>query len=378
MKAPRSEIARDHAQAKAMYTIIAHKKRCAFAATAALIALAVTAQAVPQASDVAPPTLHDTGLYSDPAALRVDGKHLAFAPQYPLWTDGASKRRWISLPQGSAIDASDPDAWVFPVGTRLWKEFSFNGRRVETRYMERRPDGQWLYAAYAWSADGREPQLVSSKGRRNAWPLDGGASHTIPGVGDCKVCHQGGRTEVLGFSAIQLSPQRDPGALHTDLSTPSGVDLNALVERGLLVGLPGSLLEAPPAISAASPIERAALGYLHGNCGHCHNEQGSLRNVGLFLRQAAGATVERAIASLFNHPVRKPAPGQSHDAGLRIEPRHPDRSALMQRVASRSPALQMPPLGTVLVDGEAVEMLQRWIAATEPVPQTSPHPQKGR
>ena len=47
------------------------------------------------------------------------------------------KRRWISLPPGSAIDASDPDAWAFPVGTRLWKEFSFGGQRVETRYMER-------------------------------------------------------------------------------------------------------------------------------------------------------------------------------------------------------------------------------------------------
>ena len=104
----------------------------------------------------APQDLRETGLYADAETLQIDPKHLAFSPQYPLWTDGAAKRRWISLPPDSAIDASDPDAWIFPVGTRLWKEFSFNGRRVETRYMERRPDGQWLYAAYAWSADGRE------------------------------------------------------------------------------------------------------------------------------------------------------------------------------------------------------------------------------
>jgi hypothetical protein len=34
----------------------------------------------------------------------------------------------------------------------------------------------------------------------------------------------------------------------------------------------------------------------------------------------------------------------------------------MQRVGSRYPALQMPPLGTELVDGDAVDLLRRWIA----------------
>jgi hypothetical protein len=174
---------------------------------------------------------------------------------------------------------------------------------------------------------------------------------------------------VLGFSAIQLSPQRDPDALHADAL--SGVDLDVLIERGLLVGLPASLRDAPPAIGAASAIERTALGYLHGNCGHCHNEQGPLRNVGLFLRQAAGTPVERAIASTVNHPVRQPLPGQS-DAMLRIEPQHPDRSALMRRIASRVPALQMPPLGTELVDRQAVDVIRRWIEQSEPVPPTFP------
>ena len=60
--------------------------------------------------------------------------------------------------------------------------------------------------------------------------------------------------------------------------------------------------------------------------------------------------------------MKKPAPGQSPDAVLRIEPGHPERSALVQRIASRYPALQMPPLGTALVDEEAVELLRRWIA----------------
>lgn len=344
----------------------------------ALIVLVGSMKAAPQAATSAPPpNLRDTGLYADFETLKVDASHLAFAPQYPLWTDGAAKRRWMSLPPGAAIVASDPDAWSFPVGTRLWKEFSFGGQRVETRTMERQPDGQWLYAAYAWSADGRDAQLVPASGKRGAYPLGGGRSHTIPGASDCKVCHQGGRSEVLGFSLIQLSGEHDPGALHADPSASAGLDINSLITRGLLVGLPESALEGPRQ-NAVSATERAALGYLHGNCGHCHNEQGPLRNVGLFLRQTAGAGAERAIASTFDQPVKKPAPGLSPDVVLRIEPQHPDRSALLNRVASRYPPLQMPPLGTELVDGQAVDLLRRWIAEAESAASNSPRPEKGR
>src|SRR3712207_2304804 len=141
----------------------AGRRRLSGAGAALGFALTIFAsgEAVPQpASPKAPPTLQETGLYADIATLKVDPGHLAFSPQYPLWTDGAAKHRWISLPPGTAIDGSDPDAWVFPIGTRLWKEFSFGGRRIETRYLERRADGQWLYAAYAWSQDGLEAQLA--------------------------------------------------------------------------------------------------------------------------------------------------------------------------------------------------------------------------
>jgi hypothetical protein len=345
------------------------------AVAVALIALLATMKTAPQAAAAAPPQhLRESGLYADFDTLTVDAAHIAFSPQYPLWTDGATKRRWISLPPGSAIDASDPDAWVFPIGTRLWKEFSFAGQRVETRYIERQPDGQWRYAAYAWSADGREAELVPAAGKRGAYPLGGNKAHTIPSVSDCKVCHQGGRSEVLGFSLVQLSPERDPGALHAD-AAGAGLDLKELIARGLIAGLPESALK--PRQIATSATERAALGYLHGNCGHCHNEQGPLRNVGLFLRQTAAAGAEHAIASTFDQPLKKSAPGLPADAMLRIEPQHPDRSALMQRIGSRYPPLQMPPLGTVLVDREAVDLLQRWIAESEPVSPSSPHHQKG-
>src|SRR5262245_1808413 len=112
----------------------------AAAATAVVIG-SVAGASAPAATNSEPPALlSQTGLYTPGTARAVDPQNLTFSPQYPLWTDGAHKRRWIRLPAGSFIDASQPDAWRFPVGTRLWKEFSFDGKPVETRMIERLPD----------------------------------------------------------------------------------------------------------------------------------------------------------------------------------------------------------------------------------------------
>ena len=59
----------------------------------------------------------------------------------------------VRLPPGTAVDGSRPEGWVFPAGTRFWKEFSF-GRRVETRFLEKQADGSWTYASYIWGEMG--------------------------------------------------------------------------------------------------------------------------------------------------------------------------------------------------------------------------------
>jgi hypothetical protein len=338
------------------------------AAVAALVlasALVARAAPPPDLAGPPPPLLRDTGLYADFAAGEIDPANIAFVPQYPLWTDGAAKRRWIRIPPGRAIDASDPDAWVFPVGTRFWKEFSFAGRRVETRMIERLPSGEWRFAAYAWSADGREATLAPATGKRGAFDFGEGRSHAIPAVSDCKVCHESRRTPVLGFGLLQLSPDRDPGAPHAEPEPAPGVDLAWLVRAGLLVGLPESYLAAPPRIAARTPVERAALGYLHGNCSHCHSADSKLANVGLFLRHTPGAATEPAVATTVGRAIKTAAPGQRPETMVRIEPGHPERSGLVERMASRWAAQQMPPLGTELVDEEALELVRRWIAEME-------------
>jgi hypothetical protein len=311
-----------------------------------------------------PASLRETGLYADFERLEVDPDHLSFAPQYPLWTDGALKRRWLSLPPGAVIDASDPEAWRFPPGTTFWKEFAFDGRRVETRMIERLADGRWRFATYEWSPDGREATLAPPRGRLNAYDLGGGRGHAIPGRADCAVCHGSGPAPILGFTALQLSTDRDPGALHPDGPAPEA-DLATLAAAGVLVGLPPELLEAPPRIAAATPEERSALGYLHGNCGHCHNDDGPLRDLGLVLRHDAGLPEAPALITAVGRPSRKLAPGQPAEAVLRIAAGDPGRSGLLHRMSSREASLQMPPLGTGLADGQAIALVRRWIAGLQ-------------
>jgi hypothetical protein len=332
----------------------------------ALLSVAVAADAVGRADQPPeqaepPPTLEATGLYSDFARREIDPRHLHFAPQYPLWTDGAAKRRWISLPPGGVIDASDPDAWVFPVGTRFWKEFAFDGQPVETRFMELGPGGEWLFAAYEWSRDGEEARLAPVRGRGSAFPLEGGRFHAIPSVSDCGVCHKSRSTRVLGFSALQLSPDRDPSALHGEADLSESIDLAYLRDHDLIVGLPEEFGDVPPRIAAETPTERAALGYLHGNCGHCHNATGKLSDLDLVLDQPVGSPERATHSTTVGRMIREPPPGLPPEAILRVAPGQPDRSGLLHRMASRHAALQMPPLGTQLVDDEAIALLRQWI-----------------
>jgi hypothetical protein len=271
---------------------------------------------------------------------------LSFSPQYPLWSDGADKQRWLQLPPGTSIDARDPDAWVFPVGTRLWKQFSHAARPIETRVVERRADG-WHYATYVWRADGSDADLAPARGIA-ALPVMAapGGRYAVPGRGDCVACHGGASVPVLGLSTLQLSP----------------ADLRALVERGLVRGLPRRLIDEPPRIAARSALEAAALGYLHGNCAHCHHPNAGRVPVGLTLLQRT-ADPERSAAQTLRSMLDAPSRYQPRDADAAraVVPGDARSSVLLQRMRARDGRAQMPPLGTDHPDGAALDLLTRWI-----------------
>ncbi len=310
-----------------------------------------------------PQHLRDTGLYANGTTQKIDARNIAFAPQYPLWSDGTTKRRWLYLPPGTAIDASDPDAWEFPIGTKLWKEFGYV-RPVETRYIERLADGSWRFAAYVWNEQGADAVLAPARGIA-AVPASGapGGRYAIPSRNDCLACHEGAAVPVLGVGALQLSPDRDPLAPHAEAALSGHADLHVLVERGLLRKLPAALLKNPPRIEAPTQTARAALGYLHGNCGHCHNDSGPLANLDLALQQRVADSAKsaaRTIESLVGHVSRYRAHG-TEAATKRVVPGAKEASVLAERMVSNNPLARMPPLGVRVADAEGVALIERWI-----------------
>jgi hypothetical protein len=229
----------------------------------------------------------------------------AFEPRFALWSDGAAKRRWIALPPGAQVDASRPDAWRFPAGTRLWKEFSVDGRPVETRHFVLGDDGRWEFASYVWQGD----DAIRAPARGQVLALPGGRRYDVPSTGDCMACHAGARSPVLGFAALQLGPA-----------------VPALMREGLLRGAPVSWATRAPDFIAASHVEHLARGYLHANCGHCHFDGG----VPVPLRLAL-------------------------DVGAR--PVLVDGAAVLRRAGTRNPYQQMPPLGTREIDAQGLALL---------------------
>ena len=192
--------------------------------------------------------LSGTGLYADVSAGTLAEGVIEYRPEFELWSDGAVKRRFAILPAGSTIDTSDMDAWIYPVGMRIFKEFTRDGVRIETRMLEKRGPGDWLMVTYLFREDGSEAEAIDS-GASNAL----GTEHDVPDREQCEDCHGSAPDTLLGFTAIQLDHDLD------------GVNLAALAAEGWLSDPPTASFDVP-----GDETTRAALGYLHANCGNCH------------------------------------------------------------------------------------------------------------
>lgn len=295
----------------------------------------------PRVIDAAPERLSQTGLYADIGRRTLAPDVVPFAPRQALWSDGTRKQRWIWLPPGTQIDTSDVSAWRFPVGTKLWKEFSSGATRLETRLLERigaEPDA-WVAVAYAWSPD-QADALVRVEGGEDVL----GSTHDVPAAETCWACHGGRASVALGFSAFQLGyAAADPE-----------VDLAWLEQQGRLSApLSASTFDAP-----GGALERDALAYLHANCGHCHNRERPPR------RGARCFDPENDYDFFLrvDHDARVDASDVYRSAlGAVIVPGAPDDSELIEQVSTRGYLDGMPPLATEHVDATGVALLRRWI-----------------
>jgi hypothetical protein len=293
--------------------------------------------------------LAETGLYADPVTRTVAAGLIAFEPSYKLWSDGLTKRRWIRLPPGAVIDTTDMNHWIFPVGTKLWKEFSKDGVLLETRLIERvgtGPEDYWM-GAFVWNAE--QSDAVSAP---NGAVDILGTFHDAPPTKDCGACHRGEAGRVLGFSALQLSHA-------SDTSEALGPTLQELATAQLLSTPPADATFAVP----GDATTRAALGYLHANCGHCHNLHGTAwPDTQMILRLDVGErdpATSNVVVTTLNKALTYWRGG---DITARLVPGHPEASAIYARMNRRGKD-QMPPLATEILDDSGLATVQAWIAS---------------
>jgi hypothetical protein len=305
-----------------------------------------------------PTKLRCAGLYSDWTQQTIAGENTEFKPAVRLWSDGADKRRWVYLPPGSQIDSSDMNEWKFPVGTKFWKDFSFNGKHVETRTFWKTGPSTWSRTSYRWTADQTDAVRFET-GDKNV-DVGGPVQYEIPSTDECDTCHGGRQDKILGFDAVALG-----------LAGATGVTLSSLVADGRLTA-------NPPVTSLAIPEDStgkaaAALGYLHANCGTtCHNRNDSAfcHWSGLFFRLGyedvsnPGLTV--ADLDAFKTAVNVPAPAAGPEF-MRIAPGDPAHSGIAylmgRRVSADVGGLQMPLIDTHVVDQAGVAAVTAWIQA---------------
>jgi mono/diheme cytochrome c family protein len=239
--------------------------------------------------------------------------------------------------------------WSFPVGTRFYKEFVVDGKRIETRLILRTGKGPYdfLYASYLWNDAETEATLVPKEGILQAK----GTTHDIPSEVACRRCHgshekKGGRpSRALGFSAMQLN--------HDNAETLLGT----LVNNERLTHAPMETLKVP-----GNDVERGALGYLHVNCGVCHNgtrDGVPQTDMNLWIDHDQ-TTVETTSTYLSTVGKANKVFNDQH-VTARIEPNNPDKSSIIYRMSQRGNNAQMPPLATHQVDQVGVEAVKAWI-----------------
>ena len=310
-----------------------------------------------ECSGLLPNTLPDelacTGLYDD-----IDSKTIAtgvreFAPAFALWSDGAEKTRWVYLPEGTTIDASDPNDWRFPIGTKLWKEFRWNGRRAETRLFWKVGDGRWIKAPYRWNDD-------ESGATRFAGGMVqvGGDDYYIPSAKECDQCHKGRIDRALGF---------EPGLLGLDGAT--GLTLAKLIDEGLLTnnGVPASLQLGDD----GTGVGAQALGWLHVNCGvSCHNANSASEGFKTDLRFRLSAAEldgsSLALTDARTTSINADAKTPRWLGKKIITPGSPADSLLYSLITHRDPTRmqdQMPPIASRKVDADGTAAIEAWINA---------------
>jgi hypothetical protein len=285
-------------------------------------------------------SLRATGLFKNLATATLRDEFLPFKPNFPLWTDGTEKRRFIFIPAGTKIDVSDPYNWIFPKGSILIKEFSARGKRVETRISVKDSNtvgfAAWKFMAFKWNEAQTDGIAAPEGASVNISITSNSQDYKIPSVQQCSQCHQGTKDAVIGFSGVQLNKNKSIDSISFDLAY--------LEDKLLTVGsVKNTNFDFAVRTGLQGDEDKFALGYIHGNCAHCHNPNIPGRPLFAHIGQVASIDQEPFLMS------------------GKIDRSNPAMSRFLVRMkTSISDGFAMPPLGITKSDDISISRLETW------------------
>lgn len=340
-----------------------------------------------KAKAVFPAKLSETGIFNDLETLELNRSFVPYDVNSPLWSDGADKYRWISLPgRGRELDPkvdriefSATGSWKFPSGTVFVKHFEIatdarfpeSKKRLETRVLVR-DSSQGVYGmTYRWNDEETDAFLVEATTTDNIQFVDIAGNQyerpwVYPGSQDCYVCHNSNSGYVLGISSKQLNRPFKHPSYHFELNQ---IDLWSRMNM-FTESVSSETLETLPALVKIDDphvrLEDRVRSYLDANCSSCHRPGGA--------RAKFDARFETPLAEqglldgeLFTQEgLEEPAvvvPGQPH------------RSMLIHRLMHHSK--RMPPIGVQTRDNRAIAVISDWIDRLDDSPvrvETNPAP----
>jgi uncharacterized repeat protein (TIGR03806 family) len=330
---------------------------------------AATAQTLANAEAAGFPTrLSETGAFSNLQTLEPAPGLIPYDLLAPLWSDGAFKQRWVSLPTYGGVVTSKDGPWQFPEGTVFVKHFEMAldesqpdvRRRLETRLLVAQADGNYYGITYKWNDAQTDATVVLSKEIEPLSIVDADGStethdYMLPGPKDCGTCHTANAGSVLGVHTRQLNEkitysEGEPAV--NELVAWSGwgfLDAHFDETAAILAPRLASITDE------SASLEERVRSYWDGNCAMCH--------------AGTTGTVEGWDAR-YTTPLRdeglERVPALSRpdlDATHLIAPGHPEQSLIYLRGDSAEPGLEMPPLGRYRIDQNYIDVLGRWISA---------------
>jgi uncharacterized repeat protein (TIGR03806 family) len=310
-----------------------------------------------------PETLVDTGLFANLRTLiPVDG-FVPYEVNTPLWSDGAEKRRWFGLLDTDSIIQFDRSGnWTFPVGGIWIKHFEIelekgnpeSKRRIETRVLVKNESNSGLYGVtYRWGDTLDNAMLVPEEGASDTFMInDDGIIRAqvwnYPSRSDCLACHTPSGGYVLGFNTAQLNRNHEYPLTTTN-------QIVAFRKAGYLDGPTNNLHTLPKMVAIdddAWSREYRVRSYLAANCANCHNPNGVER-----ARWDGRITTKLPETGLINGELLDPWGDVSNRV---VVPGQTEQSVLWMRMSTRETG-HMPPLGSTVVDDQALALIEGWI-----------------